>query len=66
MHQTKFFSAALLVKTGKVVDDVWDLSPIPLVLNPDAELVDTNEDPIEHLSLRNAVSSFAMTKAGEP
>jgi hypothetical protein len=65
MHQTKFFFAALLVKTGKVVDDVWDRSPIPLVLNPDAKLVGTNEDPIEHLSLRNAISSFTMTKAGE-
>jgi hypothetical protein len=64
MHQTKFFFAVLLVKIGKVMDDVWDRSLIPL--NPDAELVGTNEDPIEHLFLRNAVSSFALTKVGEP
>jgi hypothetical protein len=66
LHQTKCFSAALLVKTRKVVDDVWDRAPIPLALNPDPDLVGTVDDPIKYLSFRNTMSAVSMTKTGEP
>jgi hypothetical protein len=66
LHQTKSFSAALLVKSGKVMDDVWDRAPTPLVLNADTDLAGTNDDLIKYLSLRNIVSSFSVSKTGEP
>jgi hypothetical protein len=56
----------LLAKSGKVVDDIWDKAPTPLVLNADADLVGTNDDPIKYLLLRNIVSSFSVSKTGEP
>jgi hypothetical protein len=65
LHQTKSFSAALLVKTRKVVDDVWNMTPIPLALNPNLDLIGTIDDPIKYLSLRNTVSIISMTKTGE-
>jgi hypothetical protein len=66
LHQTKSFSTALLIKTGKVVDDIWDRAPIPLALNPDPDLVGTVDDLIKYLSLQNTVSTVSMTKTGEP
>ena len=53
---------ALLVKTGKVMDDVWDRAPTPLVLNADADLTVTSDDQIKYMSLRNIVSAFLVNK----
>jgi DNA modification methylase len=66
LMQTINFTAALLRKTGQVASDQWDRKPAPLNLNPDLELVDTIEDPIKLLSIRNSVLSPSLMPNGKP
>jgi hypothetical protein len=64
--QTYSFTAALLQKTGQVGDEEWDRTPAPSNLNPDLELVDTKDDPLKFLFVRNSVTSPSLMLDGKP
>jgi hypothetical protein len=64
--QTYSFTAALLRKTGQVGDEEWDRTPTPSDLNPDVELVDSKDDPLKFLFVRNLVTSPSLMPDGKP
>jgi hypothetical protein len=54
------------VKTGVFFDEAWDRIPLPFELHQDPDLVNTSEDPIKYLIVRNSVFNPALDRDRKP